>query len=151
MCVLRGQKHSPNVCFDTCPHWVTHQSTSSESKNPSAKVIDCSSCGISCVYANRQLLFSRVSQSLLLQLCFKLVPSLCFTYTQLFILKHRVSITYRILSFSLSDELGRVRLRFGPKQGSDYINASFIDVRNKQQHMQALLMYAINNNTCKFY
>ena len=28
----------------------------------------------------------------------------------------------------LSDELGRVRLRHGPKPGSDYINASFIDV-----------------------
>ena len=29
---------------------------------------------------------------------------------------------------SLSDELGRVRLRPGPQPGSDYINASFVDV-----------------------
>ena len=29
-----------------------------------------------------------------------------------------------------SDELGRVRLRYSHKQGSDYINASFIDVSN---------------------
>ena len=70
---------------------------------------------------------------------------------QPFILEIRVSITYRILSFSLSDELGRVRLRFGTKQGSDYINASFIDVRSKQQHMQSLLMYAVNKSTCKLY
>ena len=35
---------------------------------------------------------------------------------------------------SLSDELGRVRLRFGPKPGSDYINASFIDVRTTEHH-----------------
>ena len=32
------------------------------------------------------------------------------------------------ISLSLSDELGRVRLRPGPQPGSDYINASFIDV-----------------------
>ena len=81
--------------------------------------------------------------------------SLCFTYSvnrlrrkQPFILEHRVSITYRILSFSLSDELGRVRLRFGPKQGSDYINASFIDVCSKQQqHIQAILMYGAKTTT----
>ena len=32
-----------------------------------------------------------------------------------------------ILQFA-SDEMGRVRLRFGQKKGSDYINASFVDV-----------------------
>ena len=87
-----------------------------------------------------------------------MVSSLCFTYSvnklrrkQPFILEIRVSITYKIVPFSLTDELGRVRLRFGPKQGSDYINASFIDVRNKQQHMLPLLVYAVNKSTCKLY
>ena len=36
---------------------------------------------------------------------------------------------------SFSDELGRVRLRHGSKPGSDYINASFIDVCNTTAYL----------------
>ena len=42
-----------------------------------------------------------------------------------------------ILQFA-SDEMGRVRLRFGQKKGSDYINASFVDVGSYQYPFQSL-------------
>ena len=60
--------------------------------------------------------------------------SLVFQSTQTFIMEPQIvqcpsSPNYESpLLFSPSDELGRVRLRFGSKKGSDYINASFIDV-----------------------
>ena len=49
------EKHIPHVCFDPCPHWMTHQSTSSENKSPSAKVVDCSPYRISRVHSTQFL------------------------------------------------------------------------------------------------
>ena len=66
-----------------------------------------------------------------------------FSQTQTFIVEPQIvqcppSPKYEsLLLFSLSDELGRVRLRLGSKKGSDYINASFIDVNTtRKKHMQ---------------
>ena len=54
------------------------------------------------------------------------------SYFSLFLFnKHEIM----IVCFSLPDELGRVRLRHGSKPGSDYINASFIDVCNTTAYL----------------
>ena len=48
-------------------------------------------------------------------------------WRHVFIITHTQAVSK--LNTLFSDELGRVRLRHGPLPGSDYINASFIDVR----------------------
>ena len=82
-------------------------------------------CG--CIYTFPCLRFSYICKDIHRETNFHFGAVCCHTFPTL-------SNKFPSFFLSLSDELGRVRLRFGPKPGSDYINASFIDVRTTEHH-----------------